>query len=224
MRTKPLLSLLSVSVSASLLGACSTAIPYDESGTPLPPPEAMSSAAAVAQHSVAPAPCPVLNTDAANTTVTYRSSQQGLSFVIPYNNQWGYDSMRLPAYATRPADDDNPYGSLEFGPPQSSAYTAEDNSCDLTHQYVLKFLRPRTAQAAVRSIEGADSAVTPTTQTRVISGLTVVQYTDAGACSYPTMEVIGQKYNYQFSTYCGENSSEEWSYLENIVKSVQLVK
>jgi len=221
---KPFLTLLSVTA-LSVLSACSTVVPYDAgSDAALPPQAFASSAAIVAQHSVSSISCPVLNGDPANTSVTFAGSQQGISFTIPYNASWGYADNVLPAYVTHPADDQSPYGSVEFGPPQLSAYTSEDSSCDLTHQYVLRFLHQRTAQAAVTSIEGADSAITPATQTRTINGLTVVQYTDAGTCSYPTMEVIGQKYNYQFSTYCGENSSEEWSYLENIVKSVKLSK
>lgn len=223
MRTKPFPPLLSAAVLSLLLGACTTVVPYDD-GTALPPAGVASSApAAVVQNKAAPVSCPVLHADPANTTVTYVSRQQGLSFVIPYNTQWGYSASPMPAFAAHSADDDNPLGYVAFGPPRPSALMADDNSCDLTHQYVLRFLRPRSAQAAVSSIEGADSAITPTTQTRVINGFTVVQYTDAGTCSYPTMEVVGQKYNYQFSTYCGQNSSEEWQYLETLVKSMKLV-
>ncbi len=96
--------------------------------------------------------------------------------------------------------------------------------CSLMRAYQLRYLPHRTANDAKHAIEDTDNALTPTTQTITINGLTVVKYTGVGLCAYPTLEVVGQTYNYEFSTSCGTGSQEEWDELTNIVKSVTLIK
>jgi hypothetical protein len=167
--------------------------------------------------------CPELNRDPPTTTVRYMNQEMGIAFTIPYNNQWGYAGTALPAYADHTSQDGSP-GNVLFGPPTSGNLEGLGSSCDALLYYSLTFLPARTAQEAVRAIQSRGTEVVPNATVRTINGLTVVQYTDAGICSYPTLEVIGTKYNYNFTTSCGGDSEVDWQYLEDIVKSMELLK
>jgi hypothetical protein len=162
--------------------------------------------------------CPVLNTDPANTTVVYSNPDKKISFTVPYNNQWGYTNAPVSPYSERAGDSDS-LGYVLFGPPTSGDVEGLGTSCDPIQFYSLSFLPSRSADIAVRTIESRGTEVVPNTKVVTINGLTVVEFTDAGLCSYPTLEVVGQQYNYS-----GGDETEEWKYLENIVKSVQLTK
>lgn len=166
--------------------------------------------------------CPALNKDPANTTATYSNTDMGISFTFPYNNHWGSSVQILPPYTEHTQSDFAPLGYVMFGPPTSGEEQGLGGSCDPVQFYELTFLPARTANEAVRTIEGRGTEVVPNTTVRKIGDLTVVQYIDAGLCSYPTFEVIGQKYNYSFTTSCGHDEEEEIAYLEDVVKRVTL--
>ncbi len=167
--------------------------------------------------------CPQLNTDPATTSITYTNAEMGISFPIPYNDQWGYTGMPLPAFSEH-AGDGISLGHTLFGPPTSGSLEGLGGSCDPIQYYSLTFLPARTANAAVHAVESQGVEVVPNATVQTINGMTVVRYTDVGLCSYPTLEVVGQTYNYSFTTSCGGDPEADWKYLENIVKSVTLTK
>ena len=219
MMRSPTALVLSVSF---LLTAC-TAIPLTDDHAPVPALGDMnptqSSALSVSTISDA---CPAVNTDAPDTTVTYSNTAKGISFDIPYNAHWGYAESPLSAFADHEATDDFPFGYVLFGSPTSGSLEGLANSCALTQSYELTLLPSRTAEVAKRTIEGRGSDIVPNATVRTINGLTVVQYTDVGLCSYPTMELVGKKYNYSFTTSCGGDTQEEWNVLEKVVESIKL--
>jgi hypothetical protein len=219
--------LSSALVITAILSACNAAIPYDDGNQVqfVPDDTATSEASSVVTPQTTPVSCPPLNADAPNGSVTYKSVAYGISFPVPSNERWGSPGNPMPAYEEHGSMDvDSEIAYVDFGAPV--VFTSEDTTHDCTpeHSYMLTILPARSAEATASSVEGADSPITPTTQTRVINGLTVVQYVAAGSYPNPTMEVMGTKYNYRFSTTYGSNSADEWQALENIVKTVKLTK
>ena len=213
----------SLCASSMFLSACST-VPMTDDQAAAPPPDEAAMTATSEASSMAPVTttCPVVNTDPADAMVTYTNSDKGISFAIPYNAHWGYADAPLSAFSNHDASDTSPLGYVLFGPPTSATTEGLGNSCDLVQSYDLAFFPSRSAADAVKTIEGRGTDVVPNTSVRTINGLTVVQYKDVGLCNYPTMEVIGKKYNYSFTTSCGGDPTEEWKYLETIVNSIKL--
>lgn len=211
---------VSIAAFVCALSGC-TAVPYGDQlpVTPQIPPDTSANTATpvVAQ-------CPELNTDPADTTAMYTNDDKGISFTIPYNEKWGSPGRPSPAFTEHAPTDTERLGYVLFGPPTSGAEQGLGTDCDPIQFYDLTYLPARTAASAVHTIESRGTEVVPNTTVRTINGLTVVQYTDAGLCSYPTMEVIGKKYNYSFTTSCGMDEEDEVTYLENIVKSVKLTQ
>lgn len=164
-----------------------------------------------------------MNTDPADTQAVYENTEMGIRFSIPYNEKWGSPAEHFPPYTAHQPDESFPYGYVVFGPPIAN-FGPNPTLCNPGRSYELTFFPARTSAQAVRTIEGRGNEVVPNTTVRTINGLTVVQYTDAGLCSYPTMEVIGTEFNYSFTTGCGTDTEGEWKYLEEIVKSVELTK
>ncbi len=204
-----------------LLSAC-TRVPYGDQlpMTPEIPRETDTDDSVVPAHNA----CPLLNTEPANTSVTYINNAKKITFTIPYNPKWGTAEAVLPAFVEHAATDSESQGYVLFGPPMPAGLEGLVTDCDVTQSYSLSFLPSRSPQTIVRTIEERGMEVVPNTTVRTINGLTVVQYVDAGLCSFPTLEVLGTEYNYSFTTNCGAGEEEAIAYLENIVKSIQLTK
>mgnify|MGYP003347865783 CR=1 FL=1 len=202
-----------------------TSVPLDENRGPVGidqtnPDEATPSLPE--RPSVPAKKCMAPNMDKPDSVVTYRSAQYGMQFDIPYNKKWGFTGTPLQSYVESEAE-----GQLmvQFGPPMfEPAHDGRSDSCDLVHAYNLVFLSAKPVEAVIRDIETQDSLVVPTTQTKVINGQTVVQFTDAGLNKNPTIIVIGTKFNYRFSTMYGDDTPEEWAFLEGVVQTVRLAK
>lgn len=202
-----------------LLSACSSSDTYlDEPLVPADESDVVTSAPFTYG-----ADCPPMNTDPANTSVVYSNTEMGIRFSIPYNEKWGSTAEHFPPYVNHQPTESFPYGYVLFGPPISN-FNPDPTLCNPGRSYELTFLPARTANQTVRIVEGRGNEVVPNTTVRTINGLTVVEYTDAGLCSYPTMEVIGTDYNYSFTTGCGTDEEGEWTYLEEIIKTVELTK
>lgn len=167
--------------------------------------------------------CGTLSAEPANTTVVY-DGPLGIRFSVPYNEKWGSGNTRLQPYSESVQNDLGQEVVL-FGPPQ---FTPGEGlpSCNVVHSYEMTVLPPQSADQAMRRIrnEGLETGITPEAKVRTINGLTVVQYSPPGLCFYPTLEVIGATHNYSFSMHCGLGVEEEWKYLEDIVKTVELGK
>lgn len=203
---------------ALLLSACGEPV-LDTDQIPLPE-EVLEP---VALPDVVSSDCPPVNADPATTSVPYINAEMGIRFTVPYNEKWGSAAEHFPAYVEQPADDVFPYGYVLFGPPTPN-FGPDPSFCMPSRSYELTFLPARTVAATERAIRDGRTEVVPNTTVRSINGLTVVQYTDVGLCNFPTMEVIGTRFNYSFTTGCGTDEEEEWQYLEDIMKSVELTQ
>lgn len=144
------------------------------------------------------------NNDTANSQIAYNDDEKGISFEIPFNQNWGSNKYRLNPYDLNNND-------LSFG--SMSAF----EGCSTIRSYSLDF---KPAKPVVKVVAEIEQGITPITTK--INDLTVVKYAQADMCTNSFMEVIGQKYNYLFSTSCGGDAVKDSQSLENIIKSVKL--
>jgi hypothetical protein len=54
-----------------------------------------------------------------------------------------------------------------------------------------------------------------------IGELDIIRYGTAGLCGYPTLEVIGKKYNYEIQELCEKDGFEA---LEKIARTIKLIE
>ena len=90
-------------------------------------------------------------------------------------------------------------------------------ACSWPRSYTLNF---RSAQT-VDEVMSEKSMMNP--EKTEINGLTIVKFTDVGMCNYPTLYVIGNKYNYEFRPLCSVDDEKEFEFLEEIVRSLELI-
>lgn len=147
------------------------------------------------------------NFDPADTNINYYSPDKGIAVDLPYNSHWGSAT-----YSVAPYDEQADF--VAFGP------MGPFEACSWARSYFVHF-KPAVATAEVIASleEGVKS------EQLVINDLTVVKYTTQGMCTYPTMQVLGKKYNYEFRPLCGSdtNIDSEFEYLTNIIKTVKLI-
>lgn len=155
----------------------------------------------------------------ATETAPYRSEGSGIAMNLPYNPRWGTREHRLPPFYELPEEHAILFGPLEHG-----------EGCSLLRHWEVKILPPRSAaaaSAAVRAsmIEGSAMTEPPPEITPTIvriGPLIAVEYVDVGLCSYPTIEVIGNKGNYKIA-YCASGKDREAD-LEPVRKIVRTMK
>ncbi|MBU1146704.1 hypothetical protein KKD80_04180 [Patescibacteria group bacterium] len=163
----------------------------------------------IEQYNLKPSPgCEEkFNFDTANTNVLYANAAKGISVQIPFNSNWGSGKYRINPY-------DEHEDGVSFGP--ISGFEA----CSWIRNYFLSFKPAKTAEEVIAELplESNPSKMT-------VNNLTIIKYTDSGLCPYyPTLVIIGKKYNYALSPLCVvEKVDEEFKFLENIVKTVKLI-
>jgi hypothetical protein len=154
------------------------------------------------------------NTDSATESVTYFNQDKGISVKIPYNPMWG-----SPKYRLRPYDEFSDY--LAFGPLRIF------EACLWERSYFLEFLPVTTIKPIMEDIKSLESLSFDPVEVS-INNLTVLKYEKSqeliGLCNWPTLHVIGVKYSYALFPLCGTDSTEEFSYLEQIVKTIKLIE
>lgn len=153
------------------------------------------------------------NNDAPSTTVNYKSEEFGISIDVPYNPKWGSDRFKI-----------NPYDIYNSNDGYFISFGSMDvfEACGWTRHYNLSFLPAINSDDVISKIKSDHNypAMYPVLPTvKDINGLEVVEYEVSGFCSYPTLEVIGKKFNYLFSPTCDGNIS----FFEDIVQSIKLI-
>ncbi|MDO8336276.1 MAG: hypothetical protein Q7T74_05870 [Candidatus Saccharibacteria bacterium] len=153
------------------------------------------------------------NNDPANTTVRFSSTEKGIAFDVPYNPNWGSAKFRIDPYW----EYENQVAFGDIGGFEACMWVRSD---------FVHFRPQLSAEEVIRQIQASDPPelipVPPTTIE--LNGLTVVKYATSGLCSYPALQVIGEKYNYEFVPVCSTDIERDFEYLENIVKSTTLIE
>ncbi len=160
-------------------------------------------------------------TAAPTATAPYKSEKYGVEMMLPFNPKWGTREYRVPPYYEIPNEPAVYFGLLGHG-----------EGCGLLRPWELRFLPPRSAEEAAASIgkmliEGSAMKEPPSElapQITTIGDHTVVEYVDVGLCSYPSIEVMGPKYNYKIA-YCsgGEGRGKELEPLRAIVGTMEFM-
>lgn len=91
----------------------------------------------------------------------------------------------------------------------------------LDHQYHMRFTDVRTLEDAEASIKTDESNSDVTSG--LVGNFTVVKYVGNGMCSYPRIEIIGEKRNYVFSTGCGMDDEADFAYMEKVIMTGRLL-
>jgi len=158
------------------------------------------------------------NYDPANTTATYLSQKTGISLELPYNPNWGSQRFKVPPYDELL----NPeWGSkrLEFGS------VGRGEACSWVRSYTLNFLPTVSAEKAIQRIKDRSDypdmfSIEPHVVT--INNLRAVKYENYGLGVYPTLQVLGDKYNYEFVPQeTGEKG--DFTKFEQIIKTIKLI-
>lgn len=201
--------------------AC-TAVPYGDEGVVVPP-DAFQADRNDVVDPIIPHPdtaCDAIAAAPATTSETYVGND-GIRFTFPYNPAWTEGEQPFAPYTEGVGADGEDI--VSFGTPTVDLL---GTTCDWVHAYQLTVLPPQSSDGVVRRIrnEGGETGIVPDVKVETINGLTVVRYSPPGLCAYPTLEVIGTTHNYSVSTGCGKGTDEEWKYLEEVVKTMQLPK
>lgn len=87
--------------------------------------------------------------------------------------------------------------------------------------YTLSVVDVRSSQDILKMIKNEkEPPLTELNKVTKINGLDVVEYTGSGMCSYPTIEVIGKKFNYTLQPVCG--TSNDFEYMTRLVETMGL--
>ncbi|MFH1284695.1 MAG: hypothetical protein ABIH78_03870 [Candidatus Peregrinibacteria bacterium] len=151
------------------------------------------------------------NGEVPDELVNYYSKEMGISVDIPYNENWGSRRFELNPYDYYEYGRDDLVGFLNFGP----MYRFEAGTW--VRAYYLYFYPAQTVDGVMME----KSELNP--EKIEINGLTVVKFIDFGMCSYPSLYVIGEKYDYEFMPQCSVDEESDFEFLEEIVSSVKLI-
>lgn len=146
------------------------------------------------------------------TLIQYSNANRGISVKLPYYESWNTKYRPVSKY-------DENGDSVNFG----SKFRFEGG--EFVRQYALTFRKAQTADSLIKEIKQTiDKQLLieePTEQK--INGLSIVRYTDSGLCEYPTMTVIGQKYNYEFRPTCSVALEKDFTVFSDIIKTIKLI-
>lgn len=161
------------------------------------------------------------NGDPANTVVTLDRPDLGFRIDLPFNENWGTDKLRLLPYDEHGFIEGK--NLIEFG--RLHAF----EGCGWVREYFITVLPQRSAEQVIRDwyqeVQPPDDLFPPEYRAHrdTVHGLEVVKWVDLGLCGYPTMEVIGMKYNYRFSPICGFEDDEMFEFWADLIKTMQLI-
>ncbi len=155
------------------------------------------------------------NDDPVDSKTSYSDAEKGIFFDIPYNQDWGNEQFELTPY-------DQEQDEMSFGPIQDLG------ACNWIRSYAFKVLPKRTSEEAIRSIKedfSPKQLPMPPEMMR-LNNFTAIQYISSGVCKYPTIELVGKKYNYEFYASTCEADVQKFQkdleIIKGIVSSVHL--
>jgi cytoskeletal protein RodZ len=157
-------------------------------------------------------------TDLATGTVTYLSQKidAGLTVDLPYNSNWGNEKYQISPFEEVVTQKST---GLVFGP---LAVLAD---CSWVRSQQIIFGSAQSATATLASLQKNASQLVGKPKQVVIGSITAIKYQIAGALPSAAYQVIGPKYNYEFSQPCEKKTvcTESFSQLEKIIKSIKFL-
>jgi hypothetical protein len=128
----------------------------------------------------------------------------------------------------------NPTDGIEMGFPEG--YEVEDFGVyfgpmvpapeapagEMQHQYVMTFEDAQTLSEV--EVAAEDDAFVEFLSSDLFGDFTVAKYIEGGLCAYPTIEIIGTKHNYKFSSTCSTgDADDDFAYMEDIIATGALI-
>jgi hypothetical protein len=143
-----------------------------------------------------------------NMFETYQNKEKGIIVKLPYNQNWGDTKYKANIY------DDINNNIVAFG-----CLVNDPEAGAIKRQYYLNFLPAKSVDKVMADLAEWENPVKIE-----VNNLTVVKYTQTKLCSHPTLQVIGDKFNYEFTYQCGQGLEEEFNILESVVQSIEFVE
>ncbi len=140
----------------------------------------------------------------ANKEEVYTNPNKYIRFIVPYNDEWVYKDSPVKAYAENRSEKGHEYVSLvpqNYGMASMPPYLLE-----------LTFEPKQTPQ-------DGDEVV-------IIGDLQVIKSVEDGLCFHPQMIVVGEVYNYRFSSTCSDTEEQQqntFKYMEAIIEKIELL-
>lgn len=155
---------------------------------------------------------------AATSTVTYQPQriEAGLTVDLPYSDQWGNDKYQLSPYEEIITQQGT---GVVFGP-----LRVDLTNCiwSRTEQIVFKPSKPATTTLA--EIQKNSTELVGKAKSVTLGQITAIRYQFAGTVNKAALQVIGPKYNYEFSQPCDKtNCTAAFAQLEKIVKTIKFL-
>ena len=153
--------------------------------------------------------CLPLNAADPNGMVEYRNEARGIVVELPYNANWGFGLKMPEGYLELSGVD-----GILFGRPQTM------EQCRWSHTGQLTFLPPRSPEDIKKSIATrlditSDELIDMIITERSEGDHLYYSYQLPGFCLMQNFELVGERYNYIFSS-CAEYSSDLLEMLESV--------
>lgn len=138
------------------------------------------------------------NTDPSSTGVPFSDGKRGISLEIPYSEKWGNEKFKFKLF-------DEVNDSLYFGHPVLT------DSSVLQRAFSLELREAQTEKEILQDFRDVNAEVgqsifVSSPKKIAIGSLSAFEYELKGICPKPTILVLGEKYNYEFSSgmTCGK--------------------
>jgi len=151
------------------------------------------------------------NLSSPNAKVIYSNQAKGISFEIPYNQNWGNKNCKVESYV----EFTQPTGNIlvEFGKPRAW----------IRSEFLLTISNHRTAEDIVSEQKNVGGEPNPNPRKMTLGNNQVVVFESYGMTVERIYEVIGKKYNYSFGYTEGEKLNEKTAKeLETIIGSMKI--
>jgi hypothetical protein len=157
------------------------------------------------------------NTDAPNTTVTFRDEDYGIEFEVPFNEKWVSDKCLVEPYEYITND---VYTGIMFGPVQGFEGGGLTRLEGLTLGKQASIEELDAYYQARYSEQIAGDAMQY--EVNKIGNLDVIKIVESGFCDASKIIIVGKKHNYILDMMC-DKPGRDMKYLESIAKTIKFI-
>lgn len=152
------------------------------------------------------------NFDAPNRTERYVDATRGFQVDLPYNDRWGNNIFRLPAYDVEAGGKTVWYGPI--GGAEGGGWVRE---------YHLSLVTSTDAEARVQQIRETTPIEFLEVQPSIITinGRKTVRWAESGLCTVPVLEVTGAAFNIVIAPICGTAEASSFEKLEAVARTIE---
>ncbi len=156
--------------------------------------------------------------DLPTTTVTYlpQKIDAGLTVDLPYNGNWGNDKYQIAPFEEVIGQQSS---GVVFGPLEILA------DCSWVRSQQILFGQAQAATTTIAALEKNVTQLVGKPKKVTLGSITAIQYQLGGTFNTAAYQVIGPKYNYEFSQSCEKKNvcTAAFRQLEKIIKTIKFL-